>query len=256
MCLSVTISYVCISVTISYVCISVTISYVCIYVIISYVCLSVTISYVCLSVTISYVCIYVIISYVCLSVMISYVCLSVTISYVCLSVTISYVCLSVTISYVCLSVTIIYDCLSVTVSQSYVSISVIISYVCLEDVMVCVQFICFIPLLTSLSLSESLTAPLFCSVLLVLIALFVVRLSCWIIALRRYCERNVWSTTGVARIFVWEAPGRRHPVSHHSCTRLKMPCALQHSTESCVEPQSEIKIAQNGGEMTFGGGFL
>ena len=61
--------------------------------------------------------------------------------------------------------------------------------------------------------------------------------------------------TGVARIFVWGAPGRRHPDLHQSCTRFKLSCAardlwaLQLSAESWMEPQSEIK-------MTFGGGFL
>ena len=61
--------------------------------------------------------------------------------------------------------------------------------------------------------------------------------------------------TGVARIFVWGAPGRRHPALHQSCTRFKLSCAardlwaLQLSAESWMEPQSEIK-------MTFGGGFL
>ena len=56
--------------------------------------------------------------------------------------------------------------------------------------------------------------------------------------------------TGVARIFVWGAPGRRHPALHQSCTRLKLSrtaedlWALQQSAESWVEPQSEIKIAK------------
>ena len=68
--------------------------------------------------------------------------------------------------------------------------------------------------------------------------------------------------TGVARIFVWGAPGRRHPVLYQSCTRLKLSLAakdlwaLQQSAESWVEPQSGIKIAKIIGEMTFGGGFL
>ncbi len=53
-----------------------------------------------------------------------------------------------------------------------------------------------------------------------------------------------------------------HPALHQSCTRLKLSraaedlWALQQSAESWVGPQSEIKIAKNIGEMTFGGGFL
>ena len=50
--------------------------------------------------------------------------------------------------------------------------------------------------------------------------------------------------TGVARISVWGAPGRRHPALHQSCTRLKQSreagdlSALQQSAELCVEPLS------------------
>ena len=40
---------------------------------------------------------------------------------------------------------------------------------------------------------------------------------------------------------VARTPGRRHPSLYQSCTRLK--------------PRSEIKIAKNIGEITFGGGF-
>ena len=48
-----------------------------------------------------------------------------------------------------------------------------------------------------------------------------------------------------------EAPGRRHPASHQSCTSVKLSraagdlWALHHSAESWVEPHNEIKMAQN-----------
>ena len=58
--------------------------------------------------------------------------------------------------------------------------------------------------------------------------------------------------TSVARICVGgEAPGRRHPALHQSCTSVKLSraagdlWALHHSAESWVEPQNEIKMAQN-----------
>ena len=72
----------------------------------------------------------------------------------------------------------------------------------------------------------------------------------------------VMVVTGVARIFVGGAPGHRQSAVHQSCTRFKLSRAagdlraLQQSAESWVESQSEIKIATNIGEMTFGGGFL
>ena len=54
--------------------------------------------------------------------------------------------------------------------------------------------------------------------------------------------------TSLARIFVGggEAPGRRHPALHQSCTSVKLSraagdlWALHHSAESWVEPQNEI----------------
>ena len=60
-----------------------------------------------------------------------------------------------------------------------------------------------------------------------------------------------------------EPPGRRHPGSRalHTfeavagqqeiCER-----SMQQSAESCMEPQSEIEIEKNIGEMTLGGGFF
>ena len=52
--------------------------------------------------------------------------------------------------------------------------------------------------------------------------------------------------------FCWGgAPGRRQPALHQSCTSVKLSraagdmWALHHSAESWVEPQNEIKMAQN-----------
>ena len=89
---------------------------------------------------------------------------------------------------------------------------------------------------------------------------------CWVLVKISQCTqflpRNIYSTQhGVAKIFVGGAPGRQHPALHQSCTRLKLSraaedlWALQQSAKSWVEPQSEIKIAKNVGEMTFEGGF-
>ena len=70
--------------------------------------------------------------------------------------------------------------------------------------------------------------------------------------------------TGLAGIFVWRGPppGRRHPASHQSCTRLKLSRGAGSDVSTPVVSRvmggapERSKIAKNIGEMTFGGGFL